>query len=67
MMLIFVGRPRGSGALGVSALFWAGLYALAAGAAAFAGERETGTLAPAGHAARRSAGRLGAAKSRSQS
>ena len=41
-------EPRGpSGAvwcLGVSALLWAGLYGLAAGAAAFAGERETGTL-----------------------
>ena len=38
------GRPVRYGALGVSALLWAGLYALAAGAAAFAGERETGTL-----------------------
>ncbi len=44
LMLILVGRPVRFGALGVSALLWAGLYGLAAGAAAFAGERETGTL-----------------------
>ena len=59
MMLIFVGRPARFGALGISALLWASLYALAAGAAAFAGERETGTLRAARHLARRSAGRLG--------
>ena len=44
LMLSLVGRPVRFGALGVSALLWAGLYGLAAGAAAFAGERETGTL-----------------------
>ena len=44
MMLSFVGTPVRGGVLGVLALLWAGLYALAAGAAAFAGERETGTL-----------------------
>ena len=43
-MLSFVGRPVRFGVLGASALLWASLYALAAGAAAFAGERETGTL-----------------------
>ena len=59
LMLILVGRPVRFGGLGVSALLWAGLYALAAGAAAFAGERETGTLQAARRLARRSAGRLG--------
>ncbi len=44
MMLTFVGRPVQNGTLGVIALLWASLYALAAGAAAFAGERESGTL-----------------------
>ena len=44
MILTFVGRPARFGWLGISALLWASLYALAAGAAAFAGERETGTL-----------------------
>ncbi len=44
VMLTFGGRPARDGLLGVSALLWAGLYAVAAGAAAFAGERETGTL-----------------------
>jgi ABC-type transport system involved in multi-copper enzyme maturation permease subunit len=44
MILTFVGQPARFGWLGISALLWASLYALAAGAAAFAGERETGTL-----------------------
>jgi ABC-type transport system involved in multi-copper enzyme maturation permease subunit len=44
LMLTFVGRPVQNGTLGVIALLWASLYALAAGAAAFAGERESGTL-----------------------
>ena len=42
--LSYVGREARFGGLGISALAWASLYALAAGAAAFAGERETGTL-----------------------
>ncbi len=44
MMLILIGPPVRGGVLCVLALLWAGLYALAAGAAAFAAERETGTL-----------------------
>ncbi len=44
LLLIFVGRQVQGGALFFPALFWSGLYALAAGAAAFAAERETGTL-----------------------
>ena len=44
MILMFVGRPARLGGLGLASLLWASLYALAAGAAAFAGERETGTL-----------------------
>jgi hypothetical protein len=44
MILIFIGRPARFGGLGIAALCWASLYALAAGAGAFAGERETGTL-----------------------
>jgi ABC-2 family transporter protein len=44
MLLSFVGRPVRLGGLGLAALIWASLYALAAGAGAFAGERETGTL-----------------------
>ena len=44
LLLNFVGREARYGALGLSALVWASLYAFAAGAAAFAGERETGTL-----------------------
>ncbi len=44
LMLIFMGRQVQGGALFFPALFWSGLYALAAGAAAFAAERETGTL-----------------------
>ena len=44
MMLSFIGDPVRNGTFGALALLWAGLYALAAGAAAFAGERESGTL-----------------------
>jgi ABC-2 family transporter protein len=44
LMLILAGREVRQGALFAPALLWAGLYALAAGAAAFAAERETGTL-----------------------
>jgi ABC-2 family transporter protein len=44
MMLFFIGDPARNGVFGALALLWAGLYGLAAGAAAFAGERETGTL-----------------------
>ena len=44
MILAFIGRPARSAGSGSSALCWASLYALTAGAAAFAGERETGTL-----------------------
>ena len=44
MILIFIGRPARFGGLGISALLWASLYAVAVGAGAFAGERETGTL-----------------------
>jgi heme/copper-type cytochrome/quinol oxidase subunit 4 len=40
----FLGPQARYGTLGVSAWLWANLYALTAGAAAFAGERETGTL-----------------------
>lgn len=43
-ILAFVGRQARFGGLGIAALLWASLYALAAGAGAFAGERETGTL-----------------------
>ena len=51
MMLIFVGGSARFGGLGISALIWASLYALAVGAAAFAGERETGTLTLLDHLA----------------
>ncbi len=44
MMLSLIGRPVRDGTFGAIALLWAGLYAVAAGAAAFAGERESGTL-----------------------
>jgi hypothetical protein len=44
LVLTFVGGEARHGALFAPALLWAGLYALAAGAAAFAAERETGSL-----------------------
>ena len=44
LMLSFPGSHAHYGELGILALMWASLYALTAGAAAFAGERETGTL-----------------------
>jgi ABC-type transport system involved in multi-copper enzyme maturation permease subunit len=44
LFLYFLGQDARHGALGVSALTCASLYAFATGAAAFAGERETGTL-----------------------
>ncbi len=44
LTLSYYGREARYGGLGISAMIWAGLYALAVGAAAFAGERETGTL-----------------------
>jgi hypothetical protein len=44
LMLSVLGPQARYSELGGAALMWAGLYALAAGAAAFAGERETGTL-----------------------
>ena len=44
MVLASLGLEARYGGLGISALIWASLYAVAAGAAAFAGERETGTL-----------------------
>ncbi len=45
IVLDLAGISARSGALGMSALAWASLYAIAVGAAAFAGEREAGTLA----------------------
>ena len=45
IVLYVAGISARSGALGMSALAWASLYAIAVGAAAFAGEREAGTLA----------------------
>jgi hypothetical protein len=44
LLLAVEGESARHGDLGVSAVLWASLYALAAGAAAFAGEREAGTL-----------------------
>jgi hypothetical protein len=44
LLLYFGGRDARQGALGFSALICASLYAFAVGAAAFAGEREMGTL-----------------------
>jgi hypothetical protein len=44
LFLYFIGKDAFYGALGLSALTCASLYAFATGAAAFAGERETGTL-----------------------
>jgi hypothetical protein len=44
LLLTVEGEGARTGMLGFSALLWASLYALAAGAAAFAGEREAGTL-----------------------
>jgi hypothetical protein len=44
LVLHFVGREARYGLLGLLALGWTCLYAFAVGAAAFAGERETGTL-----------------------
>ncbi len=44
LIIAFVGPQADYFFLGYSALMWATLYALAAGAAAFAGEREVGTL-----------------------
>ena len=44
LMLHFGGPEVPRGILGVFALSWTGLYAFAVGAAAFAGERENGTL-----------------------
>jgi ABC-2 family transporter protein len=44
LFLYFVGKDEFHGALGMSALICASLYAFATGAAAFAGEREMGTL-----------------------
>jgi len=44
LLLYYMGRDARQGLLGLSALLCASLYAFAAGAAAFAGEREAGTL-----------------------
>jgi len=44
LLLHYLGRDARQGVLGLSALLCASLYAFAAGAAAFAGEREAGTL-----------------------
>ena len=44
LLLHYLGQDARHGALGYSALVCASLYAFAAGAAAFAGEREMGTL-----------------------
>jgi ABC-2 family transporter protein len=44
LLLHYLEQDARHGALGVSALICASLYAFATGAAAFAGERETGTL-----------------------
>ena len=44
LLLYYLGQDVRQGALGLSALICASLYAFATGAAAFAGERETGTL-----------------------
>jgi len=44
LLLHYLGRDARQGLLGFSALLCASLYAFAAGAAAFAGEREAGTL-----------------------
>src|SRR5271163_327314 len=44
LFLYFLGQDAVHGALGISALICASLYAFATGSAAFAGERETGTL-----------------------
>jgi len=44
LLLYYAGHDARQGILGLSALTCASLYALAVGAAAFAGERETGTL-----------------------
>ncbi|MFI5457427.1 MAG: hypothetical protein ACHRXM_18440 [Isosphaerales bacterium] len=44
LLLHYLGRDARQGLLGLSALLCASLYAFAAGAAAFAGEREAGTL-----------------------
>ena len=44
LLLYYLGQDARNGVLGLSALTCASLYAFAAGAAAFAGERETGTL-----------------------
>ena len=44
LLLYYLGQDARHGALGLSALICASLYAFATGAAAFAGERETGTL-----------------------
>ncbi len=44
LFLYSMGQDARQGVLGLSALAFASLYALAVGAAAFAGERETGTL-----------------------
>ncbi len=44
LLLHFAGDDSRQGILGSCALVYASLYALAVGAAAFAGERETGTL-----------------------
>ena len=44
LLLYYLGQDVRQGALGLSASICASLYAFATGAAAFAGERETGTL-----------------------
>jgi hypothetical protein len=44
LLLHYLGKDVRNGQLGLSALICASLYAFATGAAAFAGERETGTL-----------------------
>ena len=44
LLLHYLEQDARQGALGISALICASLYAFATGAAAFAGERETGTL-----------------------
>ena len=44
LLLYYLGQDARHGALGVSALICASLYAFATGAAAFAGEQEMGTL-----------------------
>jgi hypothetical protein len=44
LLLYYGGQDARNGALGISALICASLYAFATGAAAFAGEREMGTL-----------------------